>query len=25
LAIFTSSLSYAEVDAFRTEMLARWP
>ena len=25
LAIFTSSLSYEEVDAFRTEMLARWP
>jgi len=24
LAIFTSSLSYEEVDAFRTQMLARW-
>ena len=25
LAIFTSSLSYAEVDLFRTQMLGRWP
>ena len=25
LAIFTSSKTYAEIDAFRDEMLARWP